>query len=137
MNIYVILCFASVFVGIVLVVVFVFSHGRSSRFGELIGWLLVIIGMVGWLTFSYNNAMHRAAHHNDPLKLSPRAQFLQKLLSGEEMPLAGSTLPEVYATVARDLKLPESDARKLGDIRRYTIRFNPDDKIGEIKKRTP
>ena len=65
----------------------------------------------------------------NPPELSPREQFMQRLLRGEEVPLNGSTLPEVYATFARDNNLPESDARKLGDSRRYYLRFDTNDTV--------
>src|SRR3989344_2765846 len=98
---------------------------RNAAVGML-GFTCCFLFTVGLLMFA--TRLKTTAQRNPP-ELSPREQFMQRLLRGEEVPLNGSTLPEVYATFARDNNLPESDARKLGDSRRYYLRFDTNDTV--------
>jgi len=86
--------------------------------GTLAGLLLVIIGL---------NEKNTTAQRNPP-GLSQDAQVVQKLLHGEEVSFESyRTIPVFMYAARKELKLPPGMMEKIGDWRRYTIRFKTND----------
>lgn len=125
-NISLVLGLALIIAGIIIgVVLFRLVGGGQMKF---LGVCVALSGILfGLLVIIFPHGEKNVATRPNAPELSQNMRVVQRLLRGEEVPLVGSTLPEVYATWARDRRLPENDSRKLGDIRRYTIRFNTND----------
>lgn len=90
--------------------------------------MFLLIGVGGLYTFSCGAYNFGRGTLSDVQSVAPAHQaVVQKLLRGEELPLTDSSLPVIYATFARDSGYSFETAYKIGDIRRYTIRFNTND----------
>ncbi len=98
------------------------SKAKCGIFWVILSVFLILIGL---LAAAYKK---NATAQRNPLALS-QTQAIQRLLCGEEVQIKSGRFAEVYATLARDNNFPESDVRKLGDPRRYYLRFDTNDTI--------
>lgn len=116
-----------VFFGTLLVCFVTGRMGHSFEFLLIyVGGGLIVVGALFGITEPKADLKSGVSQDAQVVQTTP---IVERLLRGEEVPLVGSTIPQVYATWARDRRLSESDSRKLGDIRRYTIRFNTNDTV--------
>ena len=102
-----------------------FDGLSSPLFAIIFGVCLAFFGGINCIRVSSPQLAQRS-----PSELSKDAQIVQRLLRGEEAPIEHyRTILGLTLTARDELKLPPDIVKKVGDYRRYSIRFNTNDTV--------
>ena len=98
--------------------------GGHKKISATIGTFTVVCFFTGLALWSLRIITAVETYHAH--RLSRKTQVIQKLMRGEEVPLAEywESFQVSEFGLAKQLKLPTETLSRLGDVRNFTIRFN-------------